>query len=105
MKLTALAIAAFVCGPGCPDPHGSIPPDKPFVGDLVETEAQSLEEMADFCSPHPRAGRLLGCNFRYVHSLTGKVRCYVFIAPKFYREQWSVSIGQIRRHELAHCNG
>jgi hypothetical protein len=48
MKLTALAVV-LACGPGCPDPSGSIPGffDKPFMGDLVEIVAQSLEEMAE----------------------------------------------------------
>jgi hypothetical protein len=61
--------------------------------------------MAELCSPHRIAGKVLGCAFRFVHSLTGEVRCYIYIAPREYLLKHGVIPAQIRRHEIGHCNG
>jgi hypothetical protein len=75
------------------------------MDDLVVIVAQSLDEMAELCYPHPRAGKLLGCSFHFFHSVTSKPRCYVYIAPEFWLAHNGVTVEQVRRHELAHCNG
>jgi len=79
--------------------------DKPFTGRLIENQIDDMEEMANVCSPNPKAAQALGCNQRYIHTVTGEVRCYVYYAPAWYMERHGVTIEAVRRHELAHCMG
>jgi hypothetical protein len=78
--------------------------DKPFNGALVESIAKDMQDMADWCAPHPRAATLMGCAYR-VPNLTGEQRCYIYIAPKWYLDKFRVTADAIRRHERAHCLG
>jgi len=35
--------------------------DHPFAGELIETTATTMDDMANWCAPHPRAYKLNGC--------------------------------------------
>jgi hypothetical protein len=80
--------------------------DKPFPGRVIENTAVDMDDMAGLCSPNPKAGIAMGCSIHFDDSLTGKPRaCYVYFAPDWYLQRFSVTREAVRRHEIAHCNG
>jgi hypothetical protein len=74
--------------------------DHPFAGKVFEITANTMAEMAVLCAPHPRAGRLFGCG---PHG--SPEECHIIIAPVDYLNIYGVTAEQVRRHEMAHCNG
>ena len=100
-----LVAAALVRGPGCADPRGSIPGffDKPFPGELIVLRATVQEEMADYCYPAPRAYRVAGCSFHWwPDDDSGKPKCYVYISPQSYLDQWGIRRRVAARWALLH---
>ena len=80
--------------------------DKPFAGALIDNTAFDMADMADLCSPHPHAERLLGCSVRFM--LNNRPRCYIYIAADSYLKkykEYGITAEAVRRHEIAHCNG
>ena len=60
-----------------------------------------MADMADLCSPHPHAERLLGCSVRFM--LNNRPRCYIYIAADSYLKkykEYGITAEAVRRHEL-----
>ena len=77
--------------------------DYEFPGMLIETRATTLQDMASFCAPHPRAMYVFGCAQLY-YTYENKPRCNIYIAPDWYLKQNGRSREAVWRHERAHCN-
>ena len=104
-----------VCDPRSPrernpinNDHKHLPPveyDKPFVGTLTESRTKTMQDLADWCAPHPHAERLFGCARRFQNSPTERVYCQIFTAPDEQLKNYAVTYEAVRRHEIGHCNG
>lgn len=74
--------------------------DHAFDGEVIEYKEVTKDQMAGICSNYKeKAPYMLGCSFRRAD------KCYVFVAEEKWLKANHTSMGMVRRHEIAHCNG
>lgn len=76
--------------------------DKPYTGKLHLTVLNSQDEMRKACPKAPFKSTALGCS-KANFPMWGE--CTVFIVDRETAAPHNVSVEEIFRHEIGHCNG
>jgi hypothetical protein len=82
----------------------SIPPpefDKPYEGRLIQQIVDTDEELARYCGPIVPGYNRYGC----AYVLPKWNLCVIYMLPGDILHARGVSLSEVLRHELGHCNG